>query len=249
MKKVIFIILIIFQGCVQDHTQHYYVDDIQGIWKSDILNLIFKDSLVFDINFGPASTFLINGDTLLMRQIPAKNTTFNAEYVILKLNKDTLKLVPLEQAPYSLSKNVDYISFIKKEDMLKENKTHFDSLHFTSGFCPKDCSLFSVKVDFKGNYEFEGETNNQFKGVYHKIISTEEIKFINKLLDDLELDTIKKDFTDGSIHSPVHTLEIYLNQNTYSFRINSYDTQTPSELINMITYLMNSYKFYNLKNQ
>lgn len=247
MKKIIFIAYIIFQGCIEKDVQNYNYNDVQGIWKSSAINLMFKDSLAFDVSFGPVSVFRIKGDTLLMRQIDTASNMLRPKYKILELNEDTLKLLPLKLAPYSLDKDVSYVSFVKRKDTLLNNNIRFDSLKFEGGFCPKNCSKFNIKIDANGNYKLEGKGDIQYLGNYYAELPKEEIIFINRLLGNIKLDSVRSDYTDGSVHSPVHKLNIYTEDNLYSFRIDSYDIRTPSELTNMVTYIMNTYKFYNLR--
>ncbi|WKN43950.1 DUF6438 domain-containing protein [Tunicatimonas pelagia] len=247
MKKIVFLICSFF-SCVEQHTLEYQPSTLEGTWKSGEVNLILKDSLAFDFSFGAVSTFRVKRDTIFMKEISKKKTSYLPKYQIISLSDDTLKLRPLKAAPFSLVKNADFVSFIStNNDRILSDSMPFDSLEFSAGHCPNSCPVFVIMLSSEGNYHIKWEKNIQHESDYFAMLSNAEIRYIQSLIEDINLDSLNNNYLQGSVHSPVHTLIIYNKGKVYSFEIDSYDVQSPFQLKNIMTYLLNSYKFYDLE--
>jgi hypothetical protein len=112
-------------------------------------------------------------------------------------------------------------------------------------------SAFGVESDsfpsISGYVDFVKDSNNFFKSYYNPAIksssyklSSDEIKNILQLLQNTNLDSLKKEYSIGKTDQPTSIIKVYTNIRTYSFKDYGLEGESPLKDLYKIVYRINN---------
>lgn len=253
--KYIFILIqvafiMIFINCGVDHNTPSQ-EALQGIWTNEGTTFIFKDSLAKSIINWPFRKYILSSDTLRIQNF--RKDSYE-EYIIIRLTEKTLWL---------LTNSSDTIA-LKKYEIYTSDNIHLEKLiiRFDPGTVNVPIGIeYTVEINSNKLCYYRGNVSNgvlanwigipEDAGYYEGIISDKEFDYLQTLLMNVPLASLKKYYNPWLDHHNVINIIFYIkikggkNIKRLQTTINGYEN-IPFELGVLTSYLLEVNRYINL---
>jgi hypothetical protein len=196
---------------------------------SSINNPLY-DYTKYDIN---ENILTVQPDTLSYPQ------TITKKFYISFIDKDSLKLNPI----FSTEQKSKSISL---EKIKTKNNLVVQEIYFLSSGCLGACPSMLLKIDSSRRLFFFGRSHTEIKGSYYGIINKSMYKSLIDKIQHLPIDSLQLKYEAGWTDDQICGVKIVTANKTIISSAYGYDKE-PVELRILFTYIMNLYKYTNLK--
>jgi Domain of unknown function (DUF6438) len=175
----------------------------------------------------------VQPDTLFYPQAIEK------KFYISFVDRDSLKLSPI----FSNEHKSETIRF---EKLKAKNSFVVKEIYFLSSGCFGTCPSMLLKIDSSRRLFFLGRSHTEIKGSYYGVINKSMYKSLIDKIQHLPIDSLQLKYEAGWTDDQICGVKIVAANKTIISSAYGYDKE-PVELRILFTYLMNLYKYSNLK--
>jgi hypothetical protein len=265
MKRYIYLISLIVFVVSCRFKEKQTIDKIQGDWISDIIKsdlderrliFSFEDTLcIYGYAWGEYTRFEIKEDLLLIkeakfnqRDIPKNKKTY--VFKILTLSDDSLVISATTKETKELYDH--YVDFKADKIILhkvkKKNSIIPSKISFFSSRCYGTCPSILLEIDSSKKVSFYGYAYADKEGGYTGKISMKDYSFILNKIRNLQLDSIKEDYSANWTDDQTCGVVIDYQNKVLHSRVYGFDKE-PIELRILFHKLIEVYKQINLQKE
>jgi hypothetical protein len=265
MKRILILVVCIalFCACESNKTKKNY-RDIQGDWFSEVIKSNWKDfRLMFSFedtlctyldpwgeytNYRIKDSLLFIKETNFRREIDTISNQQTYVFKIVTFGNEKLRLIPYSKETEVL---LDQYNDFKKDTVTfykvkTKNNIVPSKISFFSSVCYGICPSIIIEIDSSKRILYYGYAFTEKKGGYKGIISSRQYSIILNKIRNLELDSIKEDYSASWTDDQTCGIVIdYENKSLYS-RVYGFDKE-PIELRILFHKLMEVYKSIDLE--